>query len=155
MMRLSEILFRETSYNLTRQQPEDIEDPNIMNMGNERGIYCTGLCGEFAAALSEMFGYRLGAIKQLKWDSDHEEEYTILVHAFARHPSDNSLGIDAVGIRSVDEMMEDSFVSGEGKLVVQDTSRVELDEQSMEGLDGDAMKDAKVYIDVHRDRYEV
>jgi hypothetical protein len=38
---------------MSRQPPEDINDKNMMNMDNDHGIYCTGLCGEFAVALSE------------------------------------------------------------------------------------------------------
>ena len=153
-MNLYPILF-ETSYNLTRQPPEDIHDKNMMNMDNEYGIYCTGLCGEFAVALSETFGYKLGAIVQVTRDEDYDEDVYTLVHAFAYHPTDESLGIDAVGIRSIDEMMEDVYVSGEGKLKVQPTSKKALDEQGLEGLDNKAIDDAMRYIAAHKNRYEV
>lgn len=152
-MKLSKILF-ETSYNLTRQPPEDIHDKNMMNMDNDYGIYCTGLCGEFAVALSETFNYELGTIVQVSRDEDYDEDVKTFVHAFAYHPSDKSLGIDAVGIRSINEMMEDVHVSGEGRLEVEPTSKKALDEQGLEGLDNKAIDDAMRYIAAHKNRYE-
>ena len=119
------------------------------------GIYCTGLCGEFAVALSEVFGYELGSIVQVVHDEDYDEDVKTFVHAFCYHPTDNSLGIDAVGIRSIDEMMEDVFVSGEGKLAVEPTTRRELDDQTMEGLDEGSIENAKGLIERNRKRYEV
>ena len=127
----------------------------ILFEGDDVGIYCTGLCGEFAVALSEMFGYELKMISQVNHDPFEEEDYTTFVHAFCKHPTDNSLGIDAVGIRPIDEMMEDVYVSGDGKLVVEPTTRVGLDELGMEGLDDGVVTDAKRYIAAHRARYEV
>jgi len=132
MMKLSEILFE-----------------------NDAGIYCSGLCGEFAVALSEMFGFKLGSIVQVTHDEDYDEDVYTLVHAFAFHPTDNSLGIDAVGIRPIAEMMEDVVVSSEGKLEVQPTSRNALDEQGMEGLYKESIIDAAKYIKANRKRYEV
>ena len=153
-MKLYPILFSESSYNMSRQPPEDINDKNMMNMDNDHGIYCTGLCGEFAVALSETFGYKLGSIVQVTRDEDYDEDVYTLVHAFAYHPTDKSLGIDAVGIRPIDEMMEDVYVSGEGKLEVQPTSKIALDEQGLEGLDNKAVDDAMRYIAAHKNRYE-
>lgn len=158
-MKLSEILFGESqSFNLSREPAHDINDPNMMTKGtddSDAGIYCNGLCGEFAVALSEMFGYELGMISQVNHDSFEEEDYSSFAHAFCKHPTDNSLGIDAVGIRPIDEMMEDTQVDHEGKLVVEPTTRVGLDELWMEGLDEGVVSDAKAYITAHRARYEV
>ena len=81
----------------------------ILFEGDDVGIYCTGLCGEFAVALSEMFGYKLGSIVQVTHDEDYDEDVYTFVHAFCFHPTDKSLGIDAVGIRPIDEMLEYFF----------------------------------------------
>jgi hypothetical protein len=51
-------------------------------------------------------------------------------------------------------MMEDVYVSGEGKLEVQPTSKIALDEQGLEGLDNNAVDDAMRYIAAHKNRYE-
>ncbi len=134
-MRMYELLF-------------EADDKNI-------GIYCTGLCGEFAVALSETFGYKLGAIVQVTHDEEYDEDVKTFVHAFCYHPTNKTVGIDAVGMRPISEMMKDVFVDKKGKLVFEPTSKKELDELTMEGLWNESIEEAKKLIEQHKERYEV
>ena len=153
-MKLYKVLF-ESSFSYARPQPpDDVNDKNISNQSNEKGLYCTGLCAEFAVALNKTFGYDLAAFMQTEYDSDYDQNYYTLVHAFAKHPSDETLGIDAQGIRPIEEIKQDLFVSSKGQIKMVRTSEKDLDEQGLEGLDAQAVDDAIRYIRIHRGHYE-
>jgi hypothetical protein len=148
-IRLSEVLF--------------VDETESSGMSLKK--YCTGLCGEFAVALSEVFGYELASIMKIGYDSDYDEETLDFLHAFCLHPSKEDLGIDALGVRPISEMklealagvkLISSFGNSGGSVmlrVVGITMR-ELDELSMEGLDSESLVGAKEFIIKHRSKYE-
>lgn len=119
--------------------------------------YSSGLCGEFAAALSQVFGYELGIVVGVTTDPDYDEEVEQFMHAFCFSPVVDTVGIDAIGIRPVSEMVESVYYSGDEAPVVRvrRTSRRELDELTMEGLFSEVIEEAVEFIERNRRRYEV
>jgi hypothetical protein len=125
------------------------------NMTKEESIYCKGLCAEFAVALSEVLNYKLGKVVQISYDDFSEENYETFVHAFCYHPKDKKLIIDSLGIRSLDEMLKDTYVDKKGKIKHKKTTKKELDEITMEGLYEEVVNNAKEYIISNIDKYGV
>lgn len=124
-------------------------------MKKEESIYCKGLCVEFSIALSEILNYKLGQVVQINYDDFSEENYETLVHAFCCHPKDKALIIDSLGIRPLAEMLEGVFVDKEGKIKHKKTTKKELDESYMEGIDMEVVDNAKKYIISNIEKYGV
>lgn len=136
----------------------------------ENRKFCQGYCGEFAAALHNVFGYEVGMFVGLdKMDEFDREQYELdkeeygedflpsyyFIHAFAYHPSGNI--VDVKGVRSKKEALKNNVlpaVNEPGDEVREVPTTVEeLDAQSGEGLDHEMVEEAEEWILSHRREY--
>ena len=120
----------------------------------ETDRYCRGYCSEFAVALNNVFGYRLGAFYEIEADGD--DEYYVLVHAFTYHPQNQNLIIDARGIRSK-AVVKANLVSSNlnPNFKEKRVTPTILDQEGGEGLNKELIERAQEYIMNHKKTYAV
>jgi hypothetical protein len=106
-------------------------------------LACVGMCGEFAVALQNVYGYPLGAFYEVGSDGYDEGDFTLL-HAFAYHPSKKV--VDSAGIRAKKDVRADLLVMSGGKIEEHPTTAGDIDALSMSGLDADVLAHAEDYV---------
>lgn len=109
--------------------------------------FSCGYCFEYALALHEKTGYPLAAVNGYYWDSDYDEWEIVTAHIFVL--KDKTTGIDSVGERSVNEIINDSIFDRKPDKVQIDPVSVEEAEflTSSEGKNEEAYLKATQAVD--------
>lgn len=92
---------------------EELVLRNMLFMDNtmDATVFVHGVCGIFALALNERFGYPIYQILDLRDDDDDSEPYSQLVHIFCM---DDENYIDVRGMTDNDELFFDDFADDLG-----------------------------------------
>lgn len=113
----------------------------------EARVFARGFCGEFAAALHELFGYDLAAFYARSVHGD------VLLHAFALHPQFPGVVIDAFGEARLADVRRAVVAPRGARVVRRAVTIADLDAEGMVGLYPEVVEQARDFIRARPERF--
>lgn len=138
LVKLANFLDKNGHYDLAIQI-----DKTIFAVDESKRKFTTGYCAEYAQALHELTGYPIFIIKGYGSSEDDFEPYEI-AHVFVS-PDGGNTAIDAIGTRSVQGLVMDSFFTNKPvRITVDPISASELETEMPS--EPEALREARVAV---------